>query len=206
MRRLQRAALLVVLAEKLLARSGRCGETHLQKTTFFLEELLELPTGFSFILYKNGPFSFDLRNELALMRADGLLELRVEQIPCGPSLVPTVLGTTMCGWFQKTVARYASRLDFVAESMGGRKVGELERMATALYITKRETGPKSPEQRARRLTELKPHVSAEEAESAIVLLAQIIEKACASFNVELPGRAGETICQSEGIQLSMSNA
>ena len=48
MKRLQRAAIVTELAEQLTAQGSWCGETHLQKATYFLQELLEVPTGFEF--------------------------------------------------------------------------------------------------------------------------------------------------------------
>ena len=39
--------------------------------------MCEVPTGFEFILYMYGPFSFDLSDELTSIRADGLLKIAV---------------------------------------------------------------------------------------------------------------------------------
>ena len=87
MDRLRNAALLTRLIEGLCGKGDWCGETHVQKTAFFVQELLGVPLEFQFILYKHGPFSFGLRDELTALRADGLLEL--EPRPYGAQLVPT---------------------------------------------------------------------------------------------------------------------
>jgi hypothetical protein len=63
MNRLQRAALLTELADKLREQGSWCGETHLQKATYFLQTLRLVPTGYDFILSKFGPFAFDLAEE-----------------------------------------------------------------------------------------------------------------------------------------------
>ena len=34
-----------------------------------------MPLGYDFTLYKHGPFSFDLRDDIHALRADGLLDL-----------------------------------------------------------------------------------------------------------------------------------
>jgi uncharacterized protein YwgA len=60
MDRLRRAAILTRLIEQLRNGGSWCGETHVQKATFFLQELLNVPLSLDFILYKHGPFSFDL--------------------------------------------------------------------------------------------------------------------------------------------------
>ena len=62
--RVRNGVVITRLIETLRERGSWCGETHVQKAAFFLQELMEVPTRFHFILYKHGPFSFDLRDEL----------------------------------------------------------------------------------------------------------------------------------------------
>ena len=64
MTRLQRVAVLTKLTEKLHESGSWCGETHLQKAAYFLQELFNVLLVYEFILYKHGPFSFALRDEL----------------------------------------------------------------------------------------------------------------------------------------------
>jgi len=78
MNRLAQEAVLVGLARRLHDRGSWGGETHLQKATYLMHELLGVPFDFRFILYKHGPFSFELRDELGSMRADRLLDVLVE--------------------------------------------------------------------------------------------------------------------------------
>src|SRR6266508_496167 len=73
MKRLQRAALLTELVEQMRAHDSWCGETHLQKATYFLQELLDVEMDYDFVLYKHGPFSFDLRDELGDFVSDKLI-------------------------------------------------------------------------------------------------------------------------------------
>ena len=82
MDRFDRAAVLTELADRLRANGSWTGETHLQKATYVLQELLMVPLNFEFVFYKHGPFSFDLREELTSMRADGFL-VQVPQDPYG---------------------------------------------------------------------------------------------------------------------------
>lgn len=74
MKKLQRDAILLSLINEMKAKGSWCGETHIQKATYFLQELLGVPLNFEFILYKHGPYSFDLGDEVTAMRADSLLE------------------------------------------------------------------------------------------------------------------------------------
>jgi hypothetical protein len=76
MNRLKRDAVILSLIENLKKKGSWCGETHILKATYFLQELFDLPLGFEFILYKHGPFSFDLSDEFTAMRADMLLKIQ----------------------------------------------------------------------------------------------------------------------------------
>jgi len=75
MDRLRKAALQTRLIEQLRKEGSWCGETHVQKATLFLQDLMRVPLELEFILYKHGPFSFDLRSELTSLRADELVKL-----------------------------------------------------------------------------------------------------------------------------------
>lgn len=166
MKQRQREAVLAALAEELREHDSWCGETHLQKATYLLQELLEVPLGFEHILYKYGPFDYGLRDELALMRADDLIE--TEQVRgYGPRLRVTEGGERqLLKRWPKTVRRYRTRLKFVAERFGGKGVGELERLATALWV-RRELPDAAVEEQARRLHAIKPHVDIEQAQEAL---------------------------------------
>ncbi len=167
MKRLEKDAVLIALADELSLRKSWCGETHLQKSVYFLQELTKVPLGFEFILYKHGPFSFDLRDELTAMRADGLLELQVMPMPYGPSLSPTDTGEAIKARFNGVVNRYKDAVNNVANYLGDKGVAELERLATALFVyTTSDIEKISPTDCAKELSKLKPHVGSEDAEHA----------------------------------------
>ena len=88
MNRLQRDVVILALLKELKLRGSWCGETHLQKSVYFLQELLRVPLGFEFVLYKHGPHSFDLSDEFTASRADLMVEVKLNP-PYGPSLLPT---------------------------------------------------------------------------------------------------------------------
>ncbi|HEX4785701.1 MAG TPA: hypothetical protein VH350_15270 [Candidatus Sulfotelmatobacter sp.] len=176
MKRSQRAAMLTLLNREMLKRGSWCGETHLQKAAFFLQDLLRVDTGFDFILYRHGPFSFDLRDELASMQADSLLELEIKREGYGPTYVPTQFSEVFLQRFPKTTARYMKQIKFIAEELSDKGVAELERLATAFFIVDRE-GIHQIGHRSQRLVELKPHISAHEALAASEQVDRLIEKA-----------------------------
>src|SRR5262245_43954036 len=87
-----RCALIVHLAKKLRAKGSWCGETHLQKALYILQDFSKSNFGYKFIIYKHGPYSFDLNNELAAMRSASVLEFQFPKEGYGPSIAPTRFG------------------------------------------------------------------------------------------------------------------
>jgi uncharacterized protein YwgA len=166
MNRLQVAALLTTLVDQLRERGGWCGETHIQKSVFVAQELAGVPLGFDFILYKHGPFSFDLRDELTSLRADGLLKMEPQPIPYGPKFKATDSARALQQRFPKTLRKHRQALEFVAENLANKQVDQLERLATALYATIERPDDDSHEQ-ASWINERKPHVSVDEALEAL---------------------------------------
>jgi uncharacterized protein YwgA len=178
----QQITVLLQLAEELRKRGSWCGETHIQKASYFLQEMLAVPTNYDFILYKHGPFSFDLRDALALLRADGLLEIELRPYPYSPSLVVTEGAKRFRQRHPETLGRYAGQISLVADKLESKGVAELERLATALYVSL-ETGAGSSEQdRAQRLVELKPHVSLQQAQEAVETVKRFQEEAARQWN------------------------
>jgi uncharacterized protein YwgA len=185
MDRLQRASVLTELMTRLREYGSWCGETHVQKSVYFLQEVLGVESGFEYILYKHGPYSFDLAAELTSLRADFLLELEHRSTGYGPSLVPTQTSRDLRSRFPKTLAKYSPQIDFVAKAFGSKGVADLEKLATALYVT-REAGSQADVQaRAKRLSELKPHVSLSESITAVEQL-DILWTAADSLNESVP--------------------
>ena len=66
MQLLERYAALLKLVRATNEAGSWSGETHIQKSVFFLQEALATELGYGFILYKlykHGPFSFELRDD-----------------------------------------------------------------------------------------------------------------------------------------------
>jgi uncharacterized protein YwgA len=162
---LSKMAVILKLIQKLKERGSNCGETHIQKAVYFLQELVKVPVEAEFILYKYGPFSFDIREQLATMHADDLLKIQPRPHSYGASFYLTEGGGRLCG--KKTFwETYEKQIDFVADLVGPKLVPELERLSTALYVTlKGDCGDN--EERAQLINQLKPHVSIEQAREAL---------------------------------------
>jgi uncharacterized protein YwgA len=177
MDRLKRAALLTKIVDYLRDQDSWCGETHIQKATYFLQELVKIPLEYEFILYKHGPFSFDLRDEITSLRADELFVLEPQNPPYGPRINTTAGSHKIQNKFPKTVAKYRDQIEFVAREVGNKGVAELERLATALFVTRMEEPYALPQKRAESLCRLKPHISSESGQDAVHEIDLMIKKA-----------------------------
>ena len=184
MEELRKSALLTRLVQKLHEHGSWCGETHIQKAAYFLQALTDVPLGFDFILYKHGPFSFDLRDELTALRADALLGLEA-RMPYGARIVPTEQSGYLQSHYPKTLSKYEDCIEFVAQQLKDRDVIELERLATALYVKEVLGENASKEERAEKLTMLKPHIPKENARTAVEEVDQITEAANSSSSLSL---------------------
>lgn len=168
MKRQQRIAVVAELVDRLKEHGSWCGETHIQKAVFVLQELLRVFLGYDFVMYRHGPYSFDLRDELSSMRAGGLVKLQARMPPYGPSIITTPEAAVLKERFPKTLGAHRERIAFVARTLGDKGVVELERLATALYVTdKREDGRQSVTERAKKVNKLKPHVELVLAKQAV---------------------------------------
>ncbi|NJL27777.1 MAG: hypothetical protein HC897_07705 [Thermoanaerobaculia bacterium] len=163
----EREAFILYLIDGLRRRDSWCGETHVQKTVFFLQELDGIDLGFNYILYKYGPFSFDLRDQLSYLRADRLIELDIQE-PYGPRFRLTDSGRRVVSRYSSSLEPSRAALEGAADRLASDNVATLERYATALYLWRhwQQETPTSSEV-VKRLVEVKPHVSHEQAKDAV---------------------------------------
>ncbi len=175
MHNLLRRAILTELCDRLSQYGSWCGETHLQKAVYFLQEVLSLPTRFDFVLYKHGPFSFDLRDELSSLRAYGLLNVRPRPFPYGPSLETTEASRRLRKALSRTLETHIPKIDKLCRAFRDRTAGDLEKLATVLYVRRTE-GEKDEERIAKRVHELKPHIPIDDARSAVEEFNALVEQ------------------------------
>jgi hypothetical protein len=171
----KRQAVLLALLDAMKEYESWCGETHVQKCAYFLEEGLDVPLELGFILYKHGPFSFELREVLGEMRGNLLIDVE-SRSPYGASLIVSESGRALKERFPKTIAQHAPPIRFVAERLSQRPVAELERLGTALYVV-RECPDASNGARAQRVVEIKPHIQLTQAQAAVQEVDQLLAQA-----------------------------
>src|SRR5262245_50394320 len=149
-----RCALVVDLVKRLREGGSWCGETHLQKALFILQDISKSNFGYKFIIYKHGPYSFEFNNELAAMRSANILEFQFPREGYGPSIAPTAFGERVYNINKEHIERYVPICSFLAEWFAASDVRHLEKVATAYYVTKKN--PRDPaSQRAKKLSSLK---------------------------------------------------
>ncbi|MBF0235163.1 MAG: hypothetical protein HQK65_19335 [Desulfamplus sp.] len=166
MDRLNNIAITLKLLESLRANESWGGETHLQKSAYLLKEMYNVPLHYEFILYKHGPFSFDMRDELALLQTAGQIQVEPQPVPFGPKLGISPVGQALLQRLPHRWQPYKDQVVQVAQWLSGYGVKKLEQLATALYVIK-----EMPQDNAaawkKRLQQYKPHVSDECAEAAV---------------------------------------
>ncbi|MGD0621388.1 MAG: hypothetical protein ABSA82_02840 [Thermacetogeniaceae bacterium] len=177
----KRRAVILSLIESMRDKGGWCGETHIQKGTYFLQELMKVPTEFDFILYKHGPFSFELRDELSNMRADMILEIQ-GHFPLGPSHIPGKGADSLKQYYPKTIRKYKEKVEFISEKLSGFGVAQLERVATSLYVTLNEKEGQSLTKRAEKIVALKPHIKIDQAIEATETIDTLIKEVEQTFS------------------------
>lgn len=166
MNNLEREALLVHLAGRLREAGSWGGETHLQKAAYFLQDLAEVPLGYDFMLYKHGPFDFELRGEIRELIAYQMLDVETQPPPYGPRLRPTAAGDSLAAKYRRASEQHADAIGFVMNVVADSGASRLEKLGTALWYTVRANGD-TLEQKAEKIHGRKPHISLDEAEAAL---------------------------------------
>ena len=149
----------ILLVAKLLNGAGSwCGETHIQKTYFLLQELNVLPLAKTFVLHHYGPYSFDLREQVVELQVANFLRLSI-QAPYGPRLLVSDAGESFLNRNLSSFAPYLKNIENIIRKVGTKGVSELERLSTALFLINRRTSLKDAEKVAEELTKVKPHIT-----------------------------------------------
>ena len=180
MRPRQRQAVLLNLAYELRNKGSWCGSTHMQKAVYFLDYLTKdaegiPPLNLPFMLYKHGPFSFELRNQITAMRASLLIKLDHQRSPYSPKLKVSDSGHRLIGRWPKTTTKYRAYIKFVVEQLAPYGIEQLEQLVTALYTTRKFPNA-SVDERAKELNRIKPFIDFELAQIAVIEVDKILAK------------------------------
>lgn len=169
-----RWTILLELISSLKMEGSWCGETHIQKSAFFLEEMLGVPLDLGFIMYKYGPYSFELNDDLTALRAYNYLNLTPLE-PYGVTYSLQDEENKLKKFYEGEIEQYSEKISSIAETFGSKTVVELEKLATAFFINKKEN-VEDLEEIAKRLNKKKPHVNIQDAEIAVNEIFQIKDR------------------------------
>jgi uncharacterized protein YwgA len=173
---LQKQAAVMALIEALRRKGNWCGETHVQKTAYFVELLSNHRLGLSFVLYKHGPFSFELSELVALMGTLGYLSDEIANPRYGPRLKPNLEAAKMLkNRFGAVASELEKAVHFVVDHLADSGVVSLEKLGTALYFTRQEP-IEDHQARAVRIHEVKPHISEIDALEAVQQVEKILNE------------------------------
>ena len=157
-------AIILATIEKLSQHGSWTGKTHVQKALSLLRDTKSIDVPFQFVLYKHGPFSFDIVDELEQMQSYDAI--RIDPNPEGYGVV--LSPGDMAHYVREHAPLQSDEIAAIQQTcqfVGDRKMLELERLATASWIRHQEYQT-DPENVARRLHELKPHISLADAREA----------------------------------------
>jgi len=156
--------LILTMIETLRRYGSRTGKTHIIKGLMLAAAATNLELPFEFFLYKHGPYSTDIEENLEQMQSYGAVVVEPAFDGYGVILKPGEMAS-----FAKLHAPLSDAegevIDRVCRFIRAKNVGQLERLATAAWIRTREA-VEDPDEVAERLHQLKPHISLVEAREA----------------------------------------
>src|SRR3972149_1475797 len=80
----------------MLNEAGRwTGRMHIQKLVYLAQCLLGLPSGYDFVLYQRGPYSFELDADIRSLRSIGAVDIVRAPYPYGPTYQRSPLGESI---------------------------------------------------------------------------------------------------------------
>lgn len=156
-------ALIVAMIETLRSQGSRTGTTPIIKG-LFLAKASGLASPFAHFLYKHGPYSTDIEDNLDQLKSYSAIEVEPAFDGYGVKFSPGVNASFVKRQASLSADEQAT-IDKVCRFIRQKNVGQLERLATAAWI-RTEEGISDPDEVALRLNELKPHVSLSDAREA----------------------------------------
>lgn len=145
------------------------GRIHIHKHLFIAQVLAVANVPFQFELYHFGPYSFEADHVIAEMEAFGELEKTYVRPGYGPTYKTTDLAEDAVS------DEDAAALSCVADQLRGFNSGDLELIATCLWVARRE-GEADERVIIDRVKEIKPKYSTLRIQSALVQARQLASK------------------------------
>ena len=138
---------------------------------------MNAPFEWIFVIYKFGPYSFDLAHLIGEIHSCRLVELML-QWWFQPKIKVMRYGKDFYEDINELCYKYRKQIEFVKEELGSQNLSEIELLATGLYIISYEkVHDKTVENRSRILNHLKSHIKLNDASTFIGEVDSLIERA-----------------------------
>ena len=164
MKESHRLGLLASVVQMLNEADSWTGRMHIQKLVYFAQRLLGLQSGYEFVLYQRGPYSFDLDADIRSLRSIGAAEIRPSPPPYGPKYLRTSLGEEISK-LSPVEPDLTDSLVALAKTLGPKTASELELLATTHYVMYEVSAPDKDV--ATRVVSLKPQFNSDEVMEAL---------------------------------------
>ncbi len=151
-------AAIIYLIRQLHKVGSWCCEAHIQKAVFFLQSIVGYDTDYEFVLYKHGPYSFGLHEDLNYLSIMGLVYKDISNPQYGPTVF---VKNGVPGPSDDAVPAWKEKVDHVVKFVGDKGVAELERLSTAIFLLNKDS--RTNEDLARKMYSLKPHIPEDDA-------------------------------------------
>ena len=134
---LQNAAVIVELIQRMHEQGSRCAAGHVHAAVYVLQEMAGVDLGLHWIIYKGFVHSFELKDDLASYKNDGILSSKFLDAQYAPSLLVNIERLALLwGRCPKALALYDKEMTFVAEEIGSCDTKELHDQGIALWASK----------------------------------------------------------------------
>ena len=157
-----RISLIAELAET--SPSGHIGRTALMKYFYFLQELRNVPLGYSFSLYSYGPFDSEVLSDLSTAEAIGLVDS--EEITFnggyGYRITSTKKKSVVRERSSAFISEHKEDIGWLIANFGSYSSAELELVSTLIFVYReRSKNGKtlSLEELSKNVQQIKPHFS-----------------------------------------------
>ena len=147
------------------------GKTHVQKTMFLVNEATPVQVPFDFVLYKHGPYSFDIENELEQMKSYSAIVVQPVS-SYGVVLKPSENAALIQAISPLSPLEKTS-IEQICRFVGNKGAIDLERLATVVWVRNREQLTDNHAV-AIRVHALKSHIPIPDAEAADKLVAEAL--------------------------------
>lgn len=133
MKETHRLGLLASIIQILNDADSWTGRMHIHKLVYFAQRLLAVQSGYQFVLYQRGPYSFDLDADIRTLRSMGAVDISPSPFPYGPTYLRTSLGGAISK-LNPVGEQLNEKLSALATELGPKTASELELLATTHYV------------------------------------------------------------------------